>query len=184
MPTRDGVPLTTEQFVFTTDARHLLEYSPSVSFAWWLEPTKTQFRVRALASVVPSPANSAFDQAPPAQCPYDGFDWEQERLRHWRKLTPELRASFLRPSPGTELKGDAQVWREKLVSDVEADTPEARQLNAQGRCNEGETCNNGLTDIALSACKFRTDHIGPIRDRRLRAGEASPQENALQAEQG
>ncbi|KAK4047576.1 hypothetical protein OIV83_005363 [Microbotryomycetes sp. JL201] len=113
------------RMVITTDVRspkvQQIATSPFVSLSWWMPPTMTQFRIRAKAFIFSPPKHSELLPFPARQLePAAGFDWEQERLRHWRKLTPELRASFLRPTPGSFLAEDPTDWPEVLPHDLEA----------------------------------------------------------------
>ncbi|GAA6002213.1 hypothetical protein JCM10207_003129 [Rhodosporidiobolus poonsookiae] len=144
----DGNEYLSDKLVITTDARspkaRQLAASPAVELAWWLSATAHQFRIVGRAYVLPSPsfshtpstsgtAASARDADPTASAfsfpfpaaklaPYDGFDWEQERVRQFRKLSPELRASFYRPVPGTKLAdwdGEMEQLPETLPEGVE-----------------------------------------------------------------
>ncbi|GAA5936140.1 uncharacterized protein JCM15063_002720 [Sporobolomyces koalae] len=104
--------LISDKLVVTTDARtpksKQLAADPSVEIAWWLAATQHQFRILGKAYILPSPdfSQSSSTKFPfPADklAPYPGFNWEDERIRQFRKLSPELRASFVRPVPGTSL---------------------------------------------------------------------------------
>lgn len=60
------------------------------------------------------------------------FNWEDERVRIFRKMAPELRASFLRPEPGPSngsegKETDPSKFVEKLPSDLEAATDEEKR---------------------------------------------------------
>jgi len=61
------------------------------------------------------------------------FDWESERLRIFRKMSPGLRASFCRPIPGTPLAStdppiDPAQFPTSLPSDLDATTDEEKRL--------------------------------------------------------
>lgn len=76
---------------------------------WWMEHASLQFRIAGTMHVLPRkdhPAAKAFNGSrlsPPAS-PEDGkdgepFDWHKERSRIFEKLSPDLLASFTRPTP-------------------------------------------------------------------------------------
>ncbi|BGP38628.1 hypothetical protein JCM10450v2_002578 [Rhodotorula kratochvilovae] len=106
-----GNELISDKLVITTDARtpkaRQLASQPAVEIAWWLSATQHQFRLLGRAYVLPSPSLPSAAAFPfPAEklAPYTGgFSWEAERQRQFRRLSPELRASFCRPTPGTKL---------------------------------------------------------------------------------
>ena len=68
--------------------------------------------------------------------PYPDFNWEDERVRQFRKLSPELRASFVRPVPGTKLSdwdGKMEDLPETLVEGYdEAKTDDEKKQLDQG----------------------------------------------------
>lgn len=120
----------------TTDARspkaRQLAEQPKVELAWWMAATQHQFRIVGRAYILPSAAFSTHEGTEKATSsgsstteqlsfpfprkqlsPYDEFNWEDERVRQFRKMSPELRASFYRPVPGTEL-ADTDVKMEDL----------------------------------------------------------------------
>ncbi|KAH8925097.1 hypothetical protein BT69DRAFT_1280027 [Atractiella rhizophila] len=102
--------------VVTTDVRspkaqQILASPPNhgvpSALSWWLIPTNSQYRISGPIYLLPPPNHP------------------HERLRHFRKLTPDLRASFLRPAPGGPLKeGDGKNWPETLKDDLEAEGEE------------------------------------------------------------
>ncbi|GAA6017928.1 hypothetical protein JCM11491_001222 [Sporobolomyces phaffii] len=132
--------LISDKLVVTTDARtpksNQLAQDPAVEIAWWLAATQHQFRILGKAYILPSPAFAAASSTKfpfPADklAPYPDFDWEHERIRQFRKLSPELRASFVRPVPGTKLSdwdGKMEDLPETLVEGYdEAKTDEEKR---------------------------------------------------------
>lgn len=96
-------------------------------------PTKTQFRITANAFILPPPNHPLHSKFPAERlAPCADFSWEAERLRIWRKMSADLRASFLRPVPGTKLKVDPHQWPETLPNDLDAKTDEEKRLVEQG----------------------------------------------------
>lgn len=102
-----------------------------IELAWWLAPTMQQFRIRGRAFILPSPSHPLLPQFPaqqlaPTSAP---FNWEDERVRIFRKMAPPLRASFVRPTPGTPLDGiDPKSFPATLCTDLEAKTEEEKKL--------------------------------------------------------
>ncbi|BGP14601.1 hypothetical protein JCM10213_001948 [Rhodosporidiobolus nylandii] len=144
----DGKELIADKLVITTDARtpkaRQLAACPHVELAWWLSATQHQFRVLGSAYILPSPS---FDPAgfpfPAAKlAPYKDFSWEDERVRQFRKLSPELRASFYRPVPGTPLKD----WGGKM-EDLPAELPEEGENEEQKKQVEQALKNFALVVI-------------------------------------
>ncbi|CAH7683389.1 hypothetical protein PPACK8108_LOCUS16871 [Phakopsora pachyrhizi] len=98
------------------------------SICWWLEPKGEQFRICAQTYIIPPKSReSTFPKLSKHDSkrlgPLDDtdhaeeknqFDWEDERLRIFEKLSPELKASFLRPSPGSVLRDDPKDWPSRL----------------------------------------------------------------------
>lgn len=66
-------------------------------------PTKDQFRIQGRAYLYSGPDSPNQNYLPAHLYPFEGFDWEEERLRIFAKMSPPLKASFLRPVPGTAL---------------------------------------------------------------------------------
>ncbi|GAA5976157.1 hypothetical protein JCM10908_005401 [Rhodotorula pacifica] len=141
--------LISDKLVVTTDARspkaHQLAEQPRVELAWWMAATQHQFRIVGKAYIYPSSSFPTHDGAssvadsssssksdtklsfpfPQKQlAPYEGFSWEDERIRQFRKLSPELRASFYRPVPGTKL-ADTDVKMEDLPEKLPEGVEEA-----------------------------------------------------------
>lgn len=95
-----------------------------MELAWWLLPVGEQFRIAGRAYVVPPPSHPLPTSTyPPKRTapPHDGkindgkpFDWQQERLRIYEKLSPALKASFARPSPSQPTDDDPESWPKEL----------------------------------------------------------------------
>ena len=107
-----------------------------IELAWWLVPTQEQFRVRARAFILPEPSHPLHKSFPADRlAPAGGkpFDWESERVRIFRKMAPALRASFVRPTPGTPLHRegkediDPSKFPLELPTDLEAKTDEDKR---------------------------------------------------------
>jgi len=130
---KDG---TSDAMVITTDSRSQkveeITKNSNIELVWWFEPIGQQFRITGRAHLYFSSAQLSNNENFPANrlAPKSAksFDWESERLRIWRKMSPALRASFLRPPPGQELteRDDPSSWLTELPSDLEAKTPEEK----------------------------------------------------------
>ncbi|SCV71240.1 BQ2448_2828 [Microbotryum intermedium] len=137
-----GVKLVNDNLIVTTDVRApkalALEANPTTSLAWWHLPTMTQFRIRSQAYPVkpPSRGNPTSAQILDRLSPVENFDWEAERIRIFHKMSPELRASFVRPVPGSRLvdKEEAKEWPKELPASEE----EAEREKEKGQVKEGE----------------------------------------------
>ncbi|KDE04778.1 hypothetical protein MVLG_04832 [Microbotryum lychnidis-dioicae p1A1 Lamole] len=122
-----GVKLVNDNLIVTTDVRApkalALEANPTTSLAWWHLPTMTQFRIRSQAYLIKPPSQGTHTPSEILDrlSPGDKFDWEQERIRIFHKMSPELRASFVRPVPGSKLgdKGQAEEWPKELPASEE-----------------------------------------------------------------
>lgn len=107
--------------------------NPAAEIAWWMEPTKHQFRIQAQAFVLPPPGHRLLSQFPGERlAPFAGFDWEAERQRIYKKLSPPLKASFVRPIPGTPVNSpdgaDPETFPKSLPVEEEASEKEKELL--------------------------------------------------------
>lgn len=94
-----------------------------VELAWWFLPVGEQFRIRGRAFIVDPSKSTSSPGFPPERCapptPQEvnkgkPFDWEQERLRIYEKLSPVLKASFGRPAPSQPTDEDPETWPKEL----------------------------------------------------------------------
>lgn len=151
----------------TTDARTpkttQLAQSSRVELAWWLTHTQEQIRILGTAYVLPAPdfalagtgAETAvseeqkrkiegavaklYSSFPGAELGGEGFDWEKERRERFEGMSGHMRASWVRPVPGTRLvdPGSAEKWPEKL--------PKLGDISSK----DGESETGGLVKAAL-----------------------------------
>ncbi|SGY89745.1 BQ5605_C039g11766 [Microbotryum silenes-dioicae] len=83
---------------------------------FWTSPTGDQIRLRGLIYLYlpPSTRNSS-DSRQPIQDRFPDFDFEALRQEQWKSLSGHLRASFLRPKPGSEWPKDKKYeFQERL----------------------------------------------------------------------
>ncbi|KAL8276942.1 hypothetical protein RQP46_010670 [Phenoliferia psychrophenolica] len=134
----EGHPWTSSTMLVTTDVRgpkaKQILGSSLVEFVWWHSTTQHQFRVRAKAFILPPAGHTFLSLFPSTELSPPGlanFNWESERLRQFRKLNGPLRASFVRPIPGTPLEGtdiDPSTFPKTLPSDLdESATPKEKE---------------------------------------------------------
>ncbi|KAK0465855.1 uncharacterized protein EV420DRAFT_797973 [Desarmillaria tabescens] len=167
--------------LFTTDSRtpktSQIISNPHVQLAWWIEGAKEQYRVAGLATIIPAPTNSLYKhflhstQAGNSNGSMgilfkEGFDWEAKRQEVFKSMSPYMKASWCRPTPGSPLVGgeeEAKKWPLKL-----------EEPNAEGEWSSEE--NKRLWETALSHFALLvvdpTDvdylELGPVPDRRTR----------------
>lgn len=117
-----------------------------LELAWWLAPTQEQFRIRGRSYIYakaghPINQHFPFERLAPVQANGQPFDWEQERVRIWRKMSPALRASYCRPTPGTPLHRDGQgdidprTFPSTLPTDLDAKTDEEKAFIQEALTN-------------------------------------------------
>ncbi|BGP23464.1 hypothetical protein JCM10295v2_002360 [Rhodotorula toruloides] len=182
----DGNELISDKLIVTTDARspkaRQLATAPQIELAWWLSATQHQFRIVGRAYILPSPSfsshpssssSSASDPTRPSfsfpfpaakLAPYDDFNWEHERVRQFRRMSPELRASFYRPVPGTTLgewSGKMEELPQTLPESVEqAENDEQKKQVAQAMKN--------FALIVIDATEVDLVDLGTMPDKRTR----------------
>jgi len=92
-----------------------------VEISWWMAPVSIQFRIKGRAFLLSPPSNSQANTDFPSKRlgpplsesgSKSKFDWEAERIRIFAKMSPPLKASFLRPTPGTPLKDTDVDYRQ------------------------------------------------------------------------
>lgn len=88
-----------------------------------------QFRIRGSLHVLGPPGRDDINKHFPGDRLVNGatFDWEQERLRIFDKLSPSLKATFLHPVPGSPLEDDPKK-SEDYPEQLEDDDVENKKL--------------------------------------------------------
>ena len=83
-----------------------------MEIAWWFAPTGDQYRITGNAFIIGKPGDEtaqSFAEHAKRLAPSGikgEFNWEDERRRIFEKCSPPIKASFVRPIPGTPLKAD------------------------------------------------------------------------------
>ncbi|KAF8516295.1 pyridoxamine 5'-phosphate oxidase-domain-containing protein [Hysterangium stoloniferum] len=101
----------------TTDVRspkaHQLTTNHTVEATFWFPKTNLQFRITASTYLLPGPGHHWHALFPGRELT-DGaaFDWDEQRLTAFDGLSKYLRASFVRPVPGSPMKSydEAKEW--------------------------------------------------------------------------
>jgi len=134
--------LLTTTDVRTPKARQIAQ-NARVELAWWIDATQEQYRVSGKAYVLPAPnvgrsaAKGAAEgtvgegeavgmevtalklgsEFPGALLGGEGYDWEGKRREVFDAMSGHMKASWVRPVPGTPLPGGyaaAKKWTETL----------------------------------------------------------------------
>ncbi|RHZ44814.1 hypothetical protein Glove_709g53 [Diversispora epigaea] len=152
--------LENDLLVISTDIRSnkvsQLKENPGCELCWWFPETGDQFRLSGNAYILPSPSINNNDFPFLMLSPYlnsssISFDWEQERLKIWCNLLPEIRSSFIRPPPGQPIKNTDNN-----------NNYLGKKLNAIGKDkNEKELIKNALENFALVI--FKIDFVDRVQ---------------------
>ncbi|KAK0542761.1 tRNA-dihydrouridine synthase 2 [Tilletia horrida] len=106
-----GTSLLTTSDIRAPKVNQLVQSGGWAELAWWHDTAQLQFRIFGQLHVLPRPGHPLAEQfprqrlAPSRQGGDNGsepFDWEEERLRVFHKMSPGLLASFARPTPGSK----------------------------------------------------------------------------------
>ncbi|KAG9101758.1 hypothetical protein FRC07_010279, partial [Ceratobasidium sp. 392] len=101
---------------------------PTSEAAWWIAPASVQFRIGARTHILPAPSHKSHSNFPfqllssagggdsGPESPETTADWEKFRIKTFNALPDFLRASFVRPVPGSVLvnQEDAKAWPSSL----------------------------------------------------------------------
>jgi pyridoxamine 5'-phosphate oxidase len=118
--------LLTSTDIRTPKATQLLA-NPLVEVCWWIGPSQEQFRLAARTTIVPAPNETLLGAAASKRLSdlagshfADGeVDWEKKRVEMFDGMSGHMKASWVRPVPGTKMPGsggydEAKNWPEKL----------------------------------------------------------------------
>ncbi|KJA28370.1 hypothetical protein HYPSUDRAFT_129559 [Hypholoma sublateritium FD-334 SS-4] len=150
-PMNAGLPLLLSSTDIRTPKVRQLTQDPSADIAWWIEPTKQQFRISCEIYLLPAPGHhlhahftdvlaNANRETSLAQ--FKTHDWEETRQTMFKSMSAHMKASWCRPIPGSPLIDDPKKvtvdsWPERL-EDPGSDVTE-----------EGYAEGKRLWDIAL-----------------------------------
>ncbi|KAG8708248.1 hypothetical protein FRC09_001360 [Ceratobasidium sp. 395] len=113
---------------------------PTAEIAWWFPP-RAQFRLTARTYVLPSPSHKLHSQFPTKALADSGdsssspgaletpAEWEKLRVKTFNSLPAFLRASYVRPTPGSKLSNpdDAKKWPKELPESGNEGSEEERK---------------------------------------------------------
>jgi pyridoxamine 5'-phosphate oxidase len=120
------------------------EATPNAEVAWWIADASEQYRISAFVHVLPSPGHHLESRFPTKRFALSSNDgstlgWEAERIKTFdEKMGDELRASFCRPTPGSDLKGgydEAKKWPETLPPSTEAKDGKEKEMVQEALTN-------------------------------------------------
>jgi pyridoxamine 5'-phosphate oxidase len=114
---------------------------PTAEVAWYLAPARAQFRISARTYILSSPSHNLHSQFPTKllsspgsrnagpDSPETSEEWEKFRLKTFNSLPAFLRASFVRPTPGSLLSNpnDAYKWPTTLPESGKEESEEDRR---------------------------------------------------------
>ncbi|KAJ3128057.1 hypothetical protein HK098_005269 [Nowakowskiella sp. JEL0407] len=100
----------TSLLMFVTDIRSSkiledLSHNNFGEICWYFPETREQFRLSGTLHLVAQPQTSLISNHLPLWAPRD-IPWEDERQRLWRKISPELRATFAGGTPGSVISDE------------------------------------------------------------------------------
>ncbi|KAK7063947.1 Pyridox-oxase-2 domain-containing protein [Favolaschia claudopus] len=93
--------------------------NPHVQIAWWIDGSQEQYRIAGKAHVVPAPGHTLHKHFMHTIVPLGSanFDWEAKRIDVFNSMSPVMKASWCRPTPGSRLEGgeeEAKKWPVKI----------------------------------------------------------------------
>ncbi|KDR85719.1 hypothetical protein GALMADRAFT_51586 [Galerina marginata CBS 339.88] len=103
-----------------------LTTTPRAEVAWWIEGTRQQFRIIADVYLLPPTTHALYAEfAQRLAGAADGTavalfkheNWELRRVNSFKSLSPTMKASWCRPTPGTRLEGgqeEAKKWPQRV----------------------------------------------------------------------
>ncbi|KAF9064034.1 pyridoxamine 5'-phosphate oxidase-domain-containing protein [Rhodocollybia butyracea] len=124
--------------------------NPHVHIAWWIEGSQEQYRLSGLGCIIPSPKDhlhkqfihstisSAGSGSGMAALNRDKFDWEAKRLEVFKTMSPFMKATWCRPTPGSALTGgeeEAKKWPERLDEPKDPERPDESEEEKENRRN-------------------------------------------------
>lgn len=140
-PTNPGFPLLLSSTDIRTPKVHQLNQDPVAEVVWWIDHAKLQFRIQSSIYVLPGPdhplsahfMNILANAGPETSLSqFKQNDWEQTRQTIFKSMSPHMKASWCRPTPGTILTGgeaEAGKWPKRLDDPDDAeDYEEAKRL--------------------------------------------------------
>lgn len=123
----------------TTDIRtpKVMDFAANsyVELCWWTDPTKEQFRISGRIFVIPSPSHPEYAEIIQKlegggktlrALEAEGIDWETKRKAAFDSMSAHMKASWIRPTPGSTLEGgyeESKRWPTTVGANA-GDTPD------------------------------------------------------------
>jgi len=79
---------------------------------WWIPPTNEQFRISAVTYIIAAPQYAFVTSVGPGMQAVIGesaFDWEKKRREVFESLPAPIKASYLRPPPGSAIEAGGEA---------------------------------------------------------------------------
>jgi pyridoxamine 5'-phosphate oxidase len=163
-----GLPLV----LTTTDVRSpktaQIIANPHVHITWWIEGTQEQFRLSGLGTIIPSPEDPLHKQflysatssssssmssgAGMAALSRENFDWEAKRKEVFKAMSPYMKASWCRPTPGSPLTGgeeEAKEWPERVEEPKNPDSQVPDESESEEEKENRKNWHMALRNFAL-----------------------------------
>jgi hypothetical protein len=87
--------------------------NPHVQIAWWIDGSQEQYRIAGKAHIIPAPGHALHRHFVHTLSEGQNYDWEAKRIEVFKKMSPVMKASWCRPTPGSRLEGgedEAKKW--------------------------------------------------------------------------
>jgi len=107
--------------------------NPHVQIVWWIDGSQEQYRIAGKAHIVPAPGHTLHKHFLHTIGPLSeggSFDWEAKRIEVFKSMSPFMKASWCRPTPGSRLEGgedEAKKWPVEL-EEPESGDEEGKRL--------------------------------------------------------
>ncbi|KAF7367448.1 Pyridox-oxase-2 domain-containing protein [Mycena sanguinolenta] len=94
--------------------------NPHVQIVWWIDGSQEQYRIAGTAHIIPSPGHVLHKHFLHTIQPFsegETYDWEAKRIEVFKSMSPMMKASWCRPTPGSRLEGgedEAKKWPTEL----------------------------------------------------------------------
>jgi pyridoxamine 5'-phosphate oxidase len=111
-----------------------LSANSSAEICWWIDPSQEQFRILGRIYVIPDPSNPNYAKflenvenggRTLRELKAEGIDWENQRQELFNSMSSHMKASWVRPTPGSKLEDyeESKKWPSKVEGNA-GDTPE------------------------------------------------------------
>jgi pyridoxamine 5'-phosphate oxidase len=167
-----GLPLLLSSTDVRTPKVSQLLADPRAEVVWWMEGTREQYRLASSIYLIPAPSTplyaqctAAFADAAPesAMHGFRGHDWEETRRGTFTAMSPGMRATWLRPAPGSVLEGgqkEAESWHKSL------DEPDPAKEGYEEAKRLWDTALSHFTLVVIDPLEVDMVELGVVPNRR------------------